>query len=438
MEKKMTKSLLEQEVVSITQQLIQIDTTNYGDGTGPGEALCSEYISSILKEVGIDSRIYEAGKNRHNVIARIEGKDSSRGALVIDGHMDVVPAVGDWQHPAFSGALVDDVVWGRGAVDMKSALGITLATVRNWQREKYQPNRDVVLVFTADEEAGSNFGSHWLVDNAPTEFQGVTEAVGEVGGFSYTLKDDLRLYLIEAAQKGIAWLEIHAKGRAGHGSMISNDNAVTELSAAMARIGNHTWPIRLTDTVSVLLQEVSEITGIPLDEQNPDAVIAQLGNLAKMVGATVRHTANPTMLKAGYKTNVIPETAMGVVDGRFLPGYRDEFLAEMSRLVGPNLEIRPQQIENGLETSFDGDLVEAMKTSLIEHDPCARIVPYTLSGGTDAKALDRLNIRCFGFAPLKLPPTLDFSALFHGVDERVPVESLEFGAKVFDSFLKRA
>jgi acetylornithine deacetylase/succinyl-diaminopimelate desuccinylase-like protein len=266
----------------------------------------------------------------------------------------------------------------------------------------------------------------------------VTEAVGEVGGFSYTLKDDLRLYLIEAAQKGIAWLEIHAKGRAGHGSMISNDNAVTELSAAMARIGNHTWPIRLTDTVRVLLQEVSEITGIPLDEQNPDAVIAQLGNLAKMVGATVRHTANPTMLKAGYKTNVIPETAMGVVDGRFLPGYRDEFLAEMSRLVGPNLEIRPQQIENGLETSFDGDLVEAMKTSLIEHDPCARIVPYTLSGGTDAKALDRLNIRCFGFAPLKLPPTLDFSALFHGVDERVPVESLEFGAKVFDSFLKRA
>jgi acetylornithine deacetylase/succinyl-diaminopimelate desuccinylase-like protein len=432
------KSLPELEVVKITQELIKIDTTNFGDDSGPGEALAAEYVASLLAEVGIDSKIYDGKNGRHNVIARIPGQDSTKGALAIHGHLDVVPAVGEWKYPAFSGEIADGMVWGRGAVDMKSGCATTLATIRNWQRIGKQPNRDLVLMFTADEEAGSRYGAHWLIENAKHEFHNVTEAVGEVGGFSYSLRDDLQLYFIEAAQKGIAWLEIHGSGIAGHGSMVAQDNAVVKVAEAVARIGNHKWPIRLTDTVKLLLQEVSEITGVPLDENHPEEVIATLGSLAKIIGATVRHTANPTMLNAGYKTNVIPADATAVVDGRFLPGLQDDFMNEIKMLVGDGLEIKPQIIERSVETSFDGNLVDAIKHSILAEDPAARILPYTLSGGTDAKALDKLGIRCFGFAPLKLPAELDFAALFHGVNERVPVSSLEFGARVFDRFLEEA
>jgi acetylornithine deacetylase/succinyl-diaminopimelate desuccinylase-like protein len=432
------ESLLQAEVVKITRELIRIDTTNYGDDSGPGEALAAEYVTSLLSDAGIDSKTYDGKNGRHNVIARIPGTNSTTGALAIHGHLDVVPAVGEWKYPAFSGEIADAMIWGRGAIDMKSGCATTLATIRHWQRLGKRPKRDLVLMFTADEEAGSRYGAHWLVENARHEFENVTEAVGEVGGFSYSLRDDLQLYFIEAAQKGIAWLEIHGSGTAGHGSMIANDNAVVKIAEAISRIGSHKWPIRLTDTVRLLLQEVSEITGIPLDENHPEEVIATLGSLSKIIGATVRHTANPTMLTAGYKTNVIPADAMAVIDGRFLPGLQDDFMSEIRMLVGDGLEIRPQTIERSVETTFDGKLVDAIKSSILAEDPAARILPYTLSGGTDAKALDKLGIRCFGFAPLKLPAGLDFAALFHGVNERVPVSSLEFGARVFDRFLEEA
>jgi len=431
-------AIAEPEVVAITQELIRIDTTNFGDDSGPGEALAVEYVAGLLQSIGVDYRIYESRKGRSNLVARITGTDNARGGLAIHGHLDVVPAVGQWQHPAFSGELVDDVVWGRGAVDMKSGCAMTLATLIAWTKLGIKPNRDLVLMFTADEEAGSRYGAQWLVANAKSEFEGVTEAVGEVGGFSYSLRDDLQLYFIEAAQKGIAWLELHASGTAGHGSMIQSDNAVVRIAAAVERIGNYKWPIRLTDTVRLLLNEVSEITGVQLDESNPEELIATFGSLAKIIGATVQHTANPTMLSAGYKTNVVPQDAMAVVDGRFLPGLQDDFLDQMKLIVGDGVEIKPQIIERSVETTFEGSLVEAIKRSILIEDPAARILPYTLSGGTDAKALDKLGIRCFGYTPLKLPASLDFAALFHGVNERVPAESLKFGVRAFHNFLSEA
>lgn len=431
-------AIAEPEVVSITQQLIRLDTTNFGDDSGPGEAAAAEYVASLLQEVGISSKTYESKKGRSNVVARIKGTNSDRGALAIHGHLDVVPAVGKWTLPPFSGEIHQNMVWGRGAVDMKSGCAITLATIRAWQRLGISPERDLVLMFTADEEAGSRYGAHWLVENAKHEFENVTEAVGEVGGFSYSIKEDLQLYFIEAAQKGIAWLELHAKGVAGHGSMIQTDNAVVKIAAAVERIGNYTWPVRLTDTVKILLEEVSEITGVTFDEADPSEIVSTFGSLAKIIGATIRHTANPTMLSAGYKTNVVPGEAMAVVDGRFLPGLQDDFLSQIQTIVGDEIEIRPQIIERSVETSFDGSLVEAIKRSILVEDPGAKVLPYTLSGGTDAKALDKLGIRCFGFAPLKLPPSLDFAALFHGVDERVPTDSLKFGTRVFNTFLSEA
>jgi acetylornithine deacetylase/succinyl-diaminopimelate desuccinylase-like protein len=256
-----------------------------------------------------------------------------------------------------------------------------------------------------------------------------------VGGFSYTVSPDLRLYLIETAQKGLDWLRLYATGSAGHGSMINDDNAVTVLCEAVARLGRHRFPVEVTPTVRAFLGHISEALGIELDPADPEAAIAKIGPIARIVGATIRNTANPTRLSAGYKDNVIPGRASATIDCRTLPGQQDLFLAQLREVIGPDIEVEYVQRQPALETTFDGPLVEAMAAALRYADPGARPVPYMLSGGTDAKGLSRLGLRCFGFTPLRLPPDLDFAALFHGVDERVPVDGLQFGVRVLDRFL---
>jgi acetylornithine deacetylase/succinyl-diaminopimelate desuccinylase-like protein len=318
---------------------------------------------------------------------------------------------------------------------MKDFDAMLLATVRSMRREGRTPSRDLVLAFLADEEAGGEYGGHWLVDNHREMFEGVTEAIGEVGGFSYTVSEDLRLYLIETAEKGLTWLRLHAAGRPGHGSMIHDDNAVTVLAEAVARVGRHKFPVVVTDTVRAFLGEISDALGIELDPDDPEQAIAKLGIIAPLIGSTIRNTANPTRLAAGYKENVIPSRASGTIDCRTLPGQHETFLDQLREVVGPDLEIEIVQRQPPLETTFDGSLVEAMGAALRAEDPAARAVPYMLSGGTDAKAFARLGIRCFGFTPLRLPPDLNFSALFHGIDERVPVEGLQFGVRVLDRLL---
>src|SRR5690606_36961151 len=357
-------------------------------------------------------------------------------ALLIHGHLDVVPAdAGEWSVHPFSGGIRDGYVWGRGAVDMKDLDAMVLATVRRMRREGRTPPRDLVLAFLADEEAGGTLGAHWLVDHHPDLFEGCTEAIGEVGGFSYTISDDLRLYLIVTAQKGLAWLRLHARGRPGHGSMIHEDNAVTALAEAVARVGRHRFPVTVTETVRRFLAEVSSALGIELDPDDPEQAVAKLGSLAPMVGSTIRNTANPTRLAAGYKENVIPSRASATIDGRTLPGQHEEFLDQLRTVVGNEIDIEVIQQQPPVETSFDGDLVTAIGAALRAEDPGARPVPYMLSAGTDAKAFSRLGIRCFGFAPLRLPPDLNFGALFHGIDERVPVDGLQFGVRVLDRFI---
>ena len=276
----------------------------------------------------------------------------------------------------------------------------------------------------------------------PDLFAGVSEAVGEVGGFSVTLPrrdgGERRLYLIETAEKGLLWMRLTARGRAGHGSMIHDDNAVSAIAAAVARIGSHQFPVVLTESVAAFLVAVAEETGYSFDIDSPDleGAIAKLGPIARLVGATLRDTANPTMLKAGYKANVIPATAEAVIDCRVLPGRQAAFEREIDELIGPGITREWISALSSYETSFDGDLVDAMNAALLVADPEARIVPYMMSGGTDAKAFAELGIRCFGFVPLRLPPELDFAALFHGVDERVPVDALQFGARVLENFLQ--
>lgn len=423
------------EVVAICQDLIRIPSVNYGD-RGDERAVAA-YVVASLKEVGLDPEVIISGENRVNVAMRIKGSDRSRPGLVLHGHLDVVPADPEaWSVDPFGGEIKDGMIWGRGAVDMKDMNAMMLSIIRSWGRTGYKPPRDIALVFFADEEAGGISGSRWMVANRPDVFAGCNEAVSEVGGFSITLENGKRLYLIETAEKGINWMKLTAEGTAGHGSMLNRQNAITELAESVARIGNHEWPIRTPKSVQELLEKVAEALEIEYDPEDPDPLVARLGSAAKMIGATLRNTSNPTMLDAGYKANVIPQTASAVIDGRFLPGLEDELLETIASLVGENVRVETITRDKSLETSFDGPMVEAMIKALIAEDPEAIPVPYCMSGGTDNKALSDLGIRGFGFSPLKLPADLDFMALFHGVDERVPIDALLFGTRVLDTFLR--
>ncbi len=382
-------SAAQDEVAALASDLIRIDTTNPGDHSGPGERAAAERVAELLSEVGLEPTVLESHPKRTSVVTRIEGQDPSRPALLIHGHLDVVPAdPADWRVHPFSGETQDDCIWGRGAVDMKDMDAMMLAVVRQRLREGRRPPRDVVLAFVADEEAGGTWGARWLVDNHPELFEGVTEGIGEVGGFSATI-GGRRLYLIQG----------------------------------------------LTPAAQAFLEEAAAALGVELGENGYRELAAKLGPISRMAGATLTNTANPTILNAGYKVNVVPQVAAAQLDCRFLPGYEKEFFDELDDLIGPEVQMERLHQDIAVETTLDGDLAAAMTAALHEEDPGGRAVPYCLSGGTDAKSFSRLGIRCFGFTPLRLPADLDFSGMFHGVDERVPVDALRFGVRVLDRFL---
>ena len=426
---------LHDDVVTLCQELIRIPSVNFGEGKGDEQAV-AEYVVSKLKEVGIESRIYESAPKRCTVVARIEGTDTSRPGLVVNGHIDVVPAnPADWSVDPFSGVIKDGCIWGRGAVDMKNMDAMMLAVFRLWARHGYKPSRTIVIVFFGDEEAGGIYGSGWMAKNHPEVFAGCSETVSEVGGFSVTLKSGKRVYLIETSQKGIEWMKLTATGVASHGSVINSANAVTRLSEAIAKIGNHKWPRRITRTNQIFLTKIAEITGKKFDPDNLEPILEEIGSMSKMFNATLQNTANPSMLEAGYKANVIPQTASAVVDGRTLPGHEAELMETVQSLVGPDVKVERLVSDIPLEVDFAGALVEAMINAIKSEDPEAEVIPYLLSGGTDNKALAKLGITGYGFSPLKLPSDLDFIGLFHGVDERVPIDSLQFGARTLHHFL---
>ncbi|MBN8423399.1 M20/M25/M40 family metallo-hydrolase [Microbacterium esteraromaticum] len=422
------------EVARIARDLIRIDTSNYGGGKANGEREAAEYVGAFLKSLGLEPEYYEPIPRRTNVMARVPGRNPDRPALVVHGHLDVVPAVAeDWTVDPFAGEIRDGMLWGRGAVDMKNMDAMILAAVADLLRAGEQPDRDLILVFFADEENGGVEGSALVVQDKPEWFAGATEAISEVGGYSITV-DDHRAYLLQVGEKALMWLRLVAKGRAGHGSRFHEDNAVTRLSEAVAAIGRTRWPIRLTPTTQALLEGLSELTGRPVND--PDALAAAAGPAEAFLRSTFRTTANPTALSAGYKHNVIPESAEALIDVRVIPGTEDDVLAELQRIVGEDIEIQTVVRDIGMETPFAGEFVEHMVAALGRHDPGVPVIPYLLGAGTDNKALAAIGITGYGFAPLQLPADLDFTGMFHGVDERVPVDSLVFGQRVLADLLR--
>lgn len=424
------------EVVTFTSDLIRIDTTNRGGGDCR-ERPAAEYAAALLAEAGIEPTLLERAKGRTNVVARVEGTDPSADALLLHGHLDVVPAeAADWSVHPFSGEVRDGVVWGRGAVDMKNMDAMILAVMRAWTRQGVRPRRDIVIAFTADEEASAEDGSGFLADEHAALFEGCTEGIGESGAFTFHDGAGREIYPLSAGERGTAWLKLTARGRAGHGSKVNRDNAVTRLAAAIARIGDHEWPLRLTPTVRAALTELAALYGLDPGLSDVDALLDKLGPAAKLVEATVRNSANPTMLDAGYKINVIPGEAVAYVDGRYLPGGEDEFRDTLDRLTGPDVEWEYQHREVALQAPVDSVTFARMRAAVEEFAPEGHVVPYCMSGGTDAKQFSRLGVTGYGFTPLKLPEGYDYGAMFHGVDERVPVEALHFGVRVLDRFLR--
>ncbi|WBB62109.1 M20/M25/M40 family metallo-hydrolase [Streptomyces sp. WMMC500] len=433
------------EVVRFTSDLIRIDTTNHGGGDGV-ERQAAEYVAERLAGAGIEPTLLEKAPDRTNVVARIEGTDPGAAALLVHGHLDVVPAEpADWSVHPFSGEVRDGVVWGRGAIDMKNMDAMVLAVVRAWARAGVRPRRDIVLAFTADEEASAEYGSGYLAEEHAALFDGCTEGISESGAFTFHAGDGLRLYPVAAGERGTAWLRLTARGRAGHGSKVNADNAVSRLAAAVGRIGEHRWPVRLTPTVRAALVETAAVYGIevaPGELDTPgfdiDALLAKLGPAAALVAPTVHNSSNPTVLDAGYKVNVIPGSATAQVDGRMVAGGEEEFTRTLDELTGPYVDWEFSHREVPLTAPVDAPVYAAMRASLERFDPGAHVVPYCMSGGTDAKQFSRLGITGYGFSPLKLPAGFDYQELFHGVDERVPVEALHFGVRVLDDFLRSA
>ena len=419
----------------IARDLIRFDTTNYGGGKSNGEADAAEYVSAYLTGLGLSPELFESEPGRVSVVARVEGSDRSKPALVVHGHTDVVPAQPDnWSVDPFGGVIKDGMLWGRGAVDMKNMDAMMLTSLADILGAGQQPSRDLVIAFFADEEAGGVLGSGYLVKNHPELFAGATEAISEVGGYSVTL-NGTRAYLLQTGEKALVWVKLIARGTASHGSHVMRNNAVTKLAEAVAIVGRREWPVRLTDTTTELLGELARILEVDPQKVGPDEIALATGTTSRFIQASLRTTTNPTALTAGYKHNVIPDTAEALIDIRTLPGEEDAVLAELAELVGPDIEIVVLHRDIGLETAFSGPLVEAMTAALNAQDPGAPVLPYMLSGGTDNKALSLLGIKGYGFAPLKLPPELDFPAMFHGVDERVPLEALVFGRRVLGDLL---
>ena len=422
------------EVVRIAADLIRFDTSNYGGGKAEGEREAAEYVGAYLESLGLEVEYYEPVPRRTNVMARVPGRDRSLPALVVHGHLDVVPAVAeDWTVDPFAGTVQDGMLWGRGAVDMKNMNAMILTAVADILRAGEQPERDLVLAFFADEENGGVEGSALVVRDRPEWFRGATAAISEVGGYSITV-DDRRAYLLQVGEKALIWIRLVATGRAGHGSRLHDDNAVTALAEAVAAIGRTRWPLRLTPTTTALLEGLSALSGRSTDD--PDALAAAAGPAEAFLRSSLRTTTNPTALSAGYKHNVIPERAEALIDVRVIPGTEDAVLAELQSIVGDEIRIETVVRDIGMETPFAGDLVDAMVASLDRHDPGVPVIPYLLGAGTDNKALAALGITGYGFAPLRLPADLDFTGMFHGVDERVPVDSLVFGQRVLADLLR--
>ncbi len=430
----MSSGDIQNEAVELLRALIRVDTTN-----PPGnEHAAAELLADSLAQDGIEPKLISAQKDRTSLVARLEG-DGSRPPLLLTAHLDVVAAdASRWRHPPFAAVVEDGWLYGRGAVDMKNMAAMSAMVLKTLRRERARLRRDVVFAAVADEEAGCELGSKFLVDHY-ADLVRAEYALGEIGAFTLELNGK-RLYPIQVAQKGIAWIRARAEGTPGHGSMPREDNPVVHLSAALARLTPDALPIKPTPAARRFLRALAHaqpflarmVMPLLLNPALADRLLAHLPDrgAARAINAVLRNTATPTVLRAGQKTNVIPAYAEAEIDGRTLPGQTvDDLLNELRELLGEGIRLDVMRRLDPVEVDPDTDMFRHLARAVRQMDPDGVAVPYVIPGFTDAAAFSKLGTVYYGFSPTYFPPApkVSFGELYHGDDERIPVEGFQRG-----------
>jgi acetylornithine deacetylase/succinyl-diaminopimelate desuccinylase-like protein len=423
------------EALYLLQSLLRIDTTN-----PPGnEIVAARLLAAYLQNQGIESEILESAQGRGNLVCRLRG-DGSKAPLLLNAHLDVVPAnAAAWKHHPFSGEIAEGFLWGRGAIDMKHMAAMSAVVLAQLKRSGVALARDVIFTAVADEEAGCTYGSTFLVEQHPEKVR-AEYVLGEVGGFTMHFMGS-RIYPIQIAEKGIAWLRMIAKGRPGHGSMPHSDNAVVKLSKAIAKIGKNRLPQHNTPVVEGFVRRLAELQPLPLRVALPLLLRPELSGLllssfpdeqlSSSFAALLSNTASPTVLRAGGSTNVIPDSAEAELDGRTLPGYNEQdLIKELTALVGEDIDFEVIRAASPVESPEDPTVFSAIQRAIDEHDPGATALPYMIPGFTDAKEFHKLGAKYYGFSPVQLPKGLRFAEMYHGHNERIPIDGLRWGTRV--------
>ncbi len=434
---------LAEHTFRLCQELLRIDTTN-----PPGNELpAAQLLADELSAAGLEPTVPQSAPGRGNVVARLKGT-GEKPPLLLTAHLDVVEADPEqWDFPPFCGEVHDGCLWGRGAIDMKNMAAMSVAIITRLAREGIRPKRDLIFAGVADEEAGCEYGSLWLCENHPdlvrSEF-----AIGEGGGFNIQVAGRT-FFTLQVAEKGVCWVRARATGEPGHGSMPREDSAVVQLSEAIARLGKQGLPRHASDSVGQFVGSLASHLPPPLRPIINALASPTLGPLAlrlvpdpsvrRAFRALLANTASPTVLRAGNKTNVIPGLAEAEIDGRILPGQtEDDFLRELREVLGSEIELEvmhslPPVVTEPKESSLYSTIHEVMH----ERAPGAPVVPFILQGFTDAKAFTSIGAKWYGFAPVKLPPDLRFADMFHGHNERIPVDGLSWGVETLMRVVRR-
>ncbi len=428
--------------VDLCQRLLRIDTTN-----PPGNELeAAELLATELSEAGLVPRVLQSAPKRGNVVVRHAGT-GAKPPLLLTAHLDVVEAdASKWEHPPFSGTIADGCLWGRGALDMKNHAAMSVALLCRLARDKRVLDRDLIFAGVADEECGCEYGSGWLCDEHP-DLVRAEYAVGEGGGFNIFLGGK-RFITVQVAEKGFCAVKARVRGEPGHGSMPREDSAIIRLSEALARLGKQGLPPHQTRVVGVFLDAIigaqpaalRPLLGAARDPRLLSRLVALLPDkgVARGMLAMLSNTASPTVLRAGSKINVIPALAEAEIDCRTLPGQKDEdLLRELAAVLGDGVELEVLRSVPPTETELASPLYDAICATLAEQDPDATVAPYLVPGFTDAKSFTRLGTRWYGFSPVKMPKSMRFAEMYHGRNERIPIDGLRWGTGVLSEVVMR-
>jgi len=425
-----------EEALSYFKGLIRMNTVN-----PPGnEKPAAEYLAEILRKDGIEPEIIDSAEDRANMVCRLSGNGEKK-PLLLNGHLDVVAVEEDkWSVPPFDAVEKDGFLYGRGAVDMKNMVVMCMMCVLLLKRAGAELKRDVIFCAVSDEEAGGEYGSRFMVENHPDKVR-AEYSLSEMGGFSMEM-DGTRFYLVQVAEKGVCWLKIRTTGDPGHGSIPDPDSALIKAARIAEKLGQTPLPQHNTPAVINFVDKLSAHLKFPRNKVfkrllNPafsrlilEKVFPDKG-LAQAFKAMLHNTTNPTVIRAGEKTNVIPSMAEIEVDCRLLPGHSsDDLVKEIRKVIGDGPEIEIMHATNPTEASPDDPIMGLMEEAIKRHDPQAVVVPNLVTGFTDATHWKKLGTKCYGFSPLKLPADVNFKNLFHGHDERIPLEGFRFGLEV--------